>query len=395
MSSKKLLLIEPFTALPQNSGGRTRIFYTIAELKKYFDLTVWSFFTNQQEFSLQENWLKKINLPCQHFLTQKKRFFSFLFTGQPYWFSDWWSKELILALKKQTAKFETIQVEFSQLLYLAKHLPKNSRKVFVAHDLASLSFWRRLQSERNLLKKALHFCRFLEVYLCERHYLPLFDLVIAVSETDRSHLEKLFHLKNVTVIENGINDINFLPIKKENDSINLGLIGSFSHPPNLEAFRFCCEQILPLLEKNQIAFRFYLAGENDPKLVENITNKFLKNPKQVVNLGFVSEVKNFYQAIDFLIAPLFAGSGTRIKILESLSFARPVLTTKMGAEGIEISNPFLQIIPSGKEKSAEIWLQMIQAFADSKLNQNDQNNLSKKLSELTWASLMKKSLSLL
>lgn len=395
MSSKKLLLIEPFTALPQNSGGRTRIFYTIAELKKYFDLTVWSFFTNQQEFFLQENWLKKLNLPYQHFLTQKKQFFSFLFTGQPYWFSDWWSKELILALNKQTAKFETIQVEFSQLLYLAKHLPKNSHKVFVAHDLASLSFWRRLQSEKNLLKKLLHFFRFLEIYLYERRHLPLFDLVIAVSETDKNHLEKLFHLKNVAVVENGINEINLLPLKKEDDCINLGLIGSFSHPPNLEAFRFCCEQILSLLEKNHINFKFYLAGENNPQLVKNITSQFLKNPTQVINLGFVKEAKDFYQQIDLLIAPLFAGSGTRIKILESLSFGRPVLTTKIGAEGIEISNPFLQIIPRGEEKNTDSWLQMVQSITDSKLSKNDQDNLIKELSKLTWSSLMKKSLSLL
>lgn len=395
MSSKKLLLIEPFTALPQSSGGRTRIFHTINELRKHFDLTIWSFFANSKEISLQENWLKKLNLPYQHFLTQKKRFFSFLFTCQPYWFADWWSKELILALKKQTVKFETVQVEFSQLLYLAKHLPKNSRKVFVAHDLASLSFWRRLQSEKNLLKKLLHFFRFLEIYLYERRHLPLFDLVIAVSETDRSHLEKLFHLKNVTVIENGINDINFLPIKKENDSINLGLIGSFSHPPNLEAFHFCCEQILPLLEKNQIKFKFYLAGENDPELVKNIANQFLKDPTQIINLGFVKEAKDFYQPIDLLIAPLFAGSGTRIKILESLSFGRPVLTTKVGAEGIKIINPFLQIILSREEKNADVWLQMIRDIADSKLSKNDQNNLSRELSKLTWSSLMQKSLSLL
>jgi hypothetical protein len=215
MSSKKLLLIEPFTAFPQSSGGRTRIFHTIDELKKYLDLTVWSFFANQQELSLQENWLKKINLPFQHFLTQQKKFFSFLFTSQPYWFADWWSPENIATLRKQASKFDTIQIEFSQLLYLVHYLPKTSRKVFVAHDLASLSFWRRLQGEKNPLKKLLHFFRLIEIYLYECKYLPLFDLVIAMSETDKNNLKKLFHLKNVTVIENGINKINFLPLKKK------------------------------------------------------------------------------------------------------------------------------------------------------------------------------------
>jgi len=395
MSSKKLLLIEPFTALPQNSGGRTRIFHTINELKKYFDLTVWGFFANNRELSLQENWLQKINLPYQHFLAQKKKFFSFFSSGQPYWFSDWWNKNLIEVLKNKAANFDSIQIESTQLLYLVTSLTGNNHKVFVAYDISSVSFWRRLKSEKNLLKKLLHFLRFIEVYLYELRYLPLFDLVIAMSETDKINLKKLFHLKNVEAIENGISEINFLPMQREGDSINLGLVGSFSHPPNLEAFRFCCEQILPLLEKSQIKFKFYLAGENDKELVKAITNKFLKNPKQVINLGFIKEIKDFYQQIDFLIAPLFAGSGTRIKILESLSFGRPVLTTKIGAEGIKIVNPFLQIISSEEEKNTDVWLQMIRDITDSKLNKNDQDDLIKELSKLTWFSLMKKSLSLL
>lgn len=395
MSSKKLLLIEPFTALPQSSGGKTRIFHTISELTKYFDLTIWSFFVNNQELSLQENWLKKINLPYQHFITQKKKFLSFISNGQPYWFSDWWNKDLTKVLKNKAANFDSIQIESTQLLYLVNSLTKSNHKIFIAYDISSISFWRRLRSEKNLFKKLLHFFRFVEVYLYELRYLPLFDLVIAMSETDKINLKKLFHLRNVEVIENGISEINFLPMQKEGNSINLGLVGSFSHPPNLEAFRFCCEQILPLLEENQVKFKFYLAGENNHELIENIANKFLKDPRQVINFGFIKDIKDFYQQIDFLIAPLFAGSGTRIKILESLSFGRPVLTTKVGAEGINIVSPFLQIIPNEKEKDIISWLQMILNIAKFKLSKNDQENLIKELSKLTWLSLMKKSLFLL
>lgn len=389
MSSKKLLLIEPFTALPQSSGGRSRIFHTIDELKKYFDLTVWSFFANQEELSLEENWLQKINVPYQHFITQKKQFFSFLTTGQPYWFANWRSKDLSETLQRQGAEYQTIQVEFSQLLYLAKYLPKNSSKVFVAHDIASLSFWRRLQTEKSLIKKTLHFLRFIEVYFYERKYLPIFDLVIAMSETDKSKLMTFFHLKNVVVVENGIDKINFLPTSKRDGFINLGLIGSFSHPPNLEAFRFCCEKILPLLEKNNIAFKFYLAGANGNELVRTITGKFLKDPKQVINLGFIKEIKDFYQQIDFLITPLFAGSGTRIKILESLSFGRPVITTEIGAEGISISDPWIRRIDQSKEKDAQLWLATIKQLMDREFDQKHYFYLNAELQKLTWAKIMK------
>jgi len=389
IKKKSLLLIEPFTALPQSSGGRTRIFHTINELKKHLELTVWSFFANQEELPLEENWLQKINVPYQHFITQKKQFFSFLTTGQPYWFADWWSKDLPETLQRQGTEYQTIQVEFSQLLYLAKYLPKNSNKVFVAHDIASLSFWRRLQTEKNLIKKALHFFRLIEVYLYERKYLPLFDLVIAMSETDKNILRKLFGIKNIEIIENGVEHISLLPTREKSDIINLGLIGSFSHPPNLEAFRFCCEKILPLLEKSNISFKFYLAGENDSQLVKNMSQKLLKDPAQIVNLGFVKEAKDFYQQINVLIAPLFAGSGTRIKILESLSFGKPVITTETGAEGIAISDPWVKKIKQLKANDAQLWLNSIRDLMSRTLNQEDYLHLNTKLQKLTWGKIMK------
>lgn len=396
MSSKKLLLIEPFTALPQSSGGRTRIFHTIDELRKYFDLTVWSFFTNSKELSLQENWLKKINLPYQHFSTKKKQFFSFLFTGQPYWFADWRQTQVIEVLKREASHFDSVQIESTQLLYLSSFLGKSTHKIFVAYDVSTISFWRRLRNEKNLLKKFVHFLRFLEIYFYEKKYLPLFDLVIAMSEVDKKELQQLFHLKNVEVIENGINEINFLPKIKKDKTINLGLIGSFSHPPNLEAFRFCCEQILPSLEKKQIDFKFYLAGENDPKITQEIIDhSTLKNKKSISNLGFLHNLQDFYQSIDLLVAPLFAGSGTRLKILESLSFGRPVLTTEIGAEGIDLISPYLQIVSKEKENNPNTWAELIQAAHDQKIGKDDQDELNSKLSKLTWSSLMQKTLSLL
>ncbi len=389
MSSKKLLLIEPFTALPQTSGGRTRIFHTIDKLNKYFDLTVWSFLANEQELSLQKNWLKKLNIPYQHFITQKKKFFSFISSGQPYWFSDWWNKDLIETLKNEAPRFDSIQIESTQLLYLSAFLKKHRHKIFVAYDVSSISFWRRLRSENNLLKKLLHFFRLIEVYLYELRYLPFFDLVIAMSETDKNILRKLFGIKNIEIIENGVEHISLLPTREKSDIINLGLIGSFSHPPNLEAFRFCCEKILPLLEKNNVEFKFYLAGENDGQLVKNMSQKLLKDPAQVVNLGFVKEATDFYQQIDVLIAPLFAGSGTRIKILESLSFGKPVITTETGAEGIAISDPWVKKIKQLKANDAQLWLNSIRDLMSRTLNQEDYLHLNTKLQKLTWDKIMK------
>lgn len=391
MSSKKLLLIEPFTAHPLNSGGRARIYHTIDQLRHYFQVSVWQFTANQQEAVVEGQWLDKLGLAWRHFRTRSKHFFSFFQTGLPYWFSDWWNPELIEQLKADGKNFPLIQVEFSQLLYLVKFLPAQSRKIFVAHDIASLSFWRRLQSEQNVLKKCLHFWRWLEVVLYERRYLAKFDLVVAVSEQDRVFLEKHFHLAQVEVLQNGITGLEFLPERKLKEPIFLGLIGSFAHPPNVEAFRFICQVILPELEKAKIDFHFYLAGDNPDSVVKKILlASTLKNKALITNLGFVQEAKDFYQQIDVLLAPLFAGSGTRIKILESLSFFRPVLTTTLGAEGLTIDSALLQVIPDASAKQAAVWAIALEKLQHRTWSFDEKSKLAKQLEPLTWPVIMKK-----
>jgi glycosyltransferase involved in cell wall biosynthesis len=393
MSSKTaLLLLEPFTAHPCNSGGRTRIYQTIDQLRHYFQLSVWQFVADQEEAASESYWLKDIGLPFQHFAIRSKRFFSFLRSGLPYWFSDWWNPKLIATLSKQATQFPLIQVEFSQLLYLVKYLPAQSKKVFVAHDIASLSFWRRLQSEKNLLKKCLHFCRWLEVLLYERRYLPRFDLVIAMSEPDKAFLQKHFGLTQVTVIENGIAGLRFLPLRQFKQPLTLGLIGSFAHPPNQEAFRFTCQEILPELERRGLNFRFYLAGDNSQDDVQPILARSpLQNKTLVKNLGFVASPSDFYRQVDILLAPLFAGSGTRIKILESLSFMRPVLTTVIGAEGLTIDSAFLQVVPEVHEKQAVIWVNAIEKLQQRTWSLAEKTKLAEQLKLLTWRAVMKKS----
>lgn len=106
---KKLLLIQPFIAHPLSSGGRTRIYHTIDQLRQYFELTVWQFTSSQEESTTESSWLNKLSLPFKHFNTQPKQFFSFFKCGLPYWFSDWWNLQIVTSLKNEATNFPLIQ----------------------------------------------------------------------------------------------------------------------------------------------------------------------------------------------------------------------------------------------------------------------------------------------
>lgn len=355
---KKLLLISAIPPLPQNSGGATRISHTIKELSKYYEVDFVTF--NDSSLKLQP---KKFKI------------------GVPYWFSPWYSKILISHIIKLTQKnhYDLIQVEFSQLLYLVKYLPKDIKKVFTAHDISSISFYRRIsEGNPSIFKKIIRYFLFLQIYFYEKLYLPKFDTIIAVSEKDQQTIKKYLPNKKILCLSNGIDKISFL--KKEKSSfLSLGYIGSFDHTPNFNAVKYFFSEIAPLLEEEKIDYRFYLAGNNSSDFVKST----FSNPN-LINLGQVAETKDFYQKIDCLITPIFSGSGSRIKILETLSFGVPVISSPIGAEGIKINSPYLQIAKTPKDYLGCL----------KKLPESESSDLEKQLSPLLWSNIFKKVTSL-
>jgi len=347
---KKILLISAISPTPQNSGGATRIHHTLKEISKHHQVDFITF---------DESIIK----------TQPKSFSLFFTKFIPYWFSPWYNLKLISKVKdlvKQN-KYDIIQIEFSQLLYLAKYLPKNTKKVFTAHDISSISFYRRIFEDKpSILKIILRYLLFLEIYFYEKKYLPKFDTIITVSQKDRQTLQKQLPNQKIICLENGINKINFLK-KTSLKTIKLGYIGSFEHTPNLNAVKYFYQQIAPLLKKQNINYKFYLAGKNDPNFVK-------ENFPQIINLGQIKETQDFYKKIDCLITPIFAGSGSRIKILEALSFGVPVISSPIGAEGINIKSSYLQIANTPQK-----YIDCI-----NKLNNLQINQLEKQLKPLLW-----------
>lgn len=354
---KKLLIISAVDPKKQTSGGATRIKNTIKELSKYYEVDL-------------------ITFSDSLFKLKNKNFSIFFKKGIPYWFSPWYNVKLKKYLKKifKEKKYDLIQVEFSQILYIVKYLPKETKKIFVAHDIAFISFYRRIfENKPSIFKILIRWFLFLQIYFYEKKYIPLFDTIISVSKKDKNTLQKHFKNKKNVCFENGIDKINFLK-KKPSKTFNLGYIGSFSHTPNLNAVKYFFNKIDPLLKKQNISYKFYLAGKNDT----NFINKTFNNPN-LINLGYIKKTKDFYQKIDCLITPIFSGSGSRIKIIESLSFGIPVISSPIGIEGIEIKSPYIQIA-----HKPEDYINCLK-----KIPKNKKQELEGKLKPFLWKNIFK------
>ena len=169
-----------------------------------------------------------------------------------------------------------------------------------------------------------------------QRYFPCFDRVIVCSGADASRLAGLFPDTRFAIVPNG-----FRPIERALRRHPSGLgplrllfVGTLGYFPNIDAALFLCRQVLPELRRlTEREICIDLVGAGDTTALRGL----IRDP-DVRLRGFVEDLAPLYAAADVAVVPLRGGGGTRIKILEAFAHRVPVVTTPLGAEGIEAAD---------------------------------------------------------
>lgn len=112
----------------------------------------------------------------------------------------------------------------------------------------------------------------------------------------------------------------------------IGFLGSLDWRPNIHGIQHFLKDIWPLIHESESDIRLMIAGKNPSK---NLMSKYQKD---VSLIGEVPDSAGYLRQLDALIVPLWAGSGTRVKIIEALSLGVPVITTHKGMEGLHLTS---------------------------------------------------------
>ena len=133
-------------------------------------------------------------------------------------------------------------------------------------------------------------------------------------------------------------------------------VGTLGYGPNQDGIVWFCNEILPRIRASSSRkVKLAIVGFNPPAEV-----KALESAGDIVVTGGVESVAPYYRESDIVIAPIRYGSGTRIKILEAMSHRRPVISTTLGAEGIEVTPGENIMIGDTPEAFAASCLELIQ-----------------------------------
>lgn len=156
------------------------------------------------------------------------------------------------------------------------------------------------------------------------------DIVIAVSEHDKTSLTDVSPGLNIAVIPN----IHTIYIPEATEKRKYGLlvfVGGFHHEPNVDAMIYFCNEIMPILVREIPSVRLQIIGSSPPDLIKQLASE------HVEVVGFVTDTKPYLQKAYISVAPLRFGAGMKGKVGEALSLGLPVVTTSIGIEGFGLT----------------------------------------------------------
>lgn len=342
---KKMLFITPRIPSPAVSGGLIGTLTSLKFLSKNFDLdfiTLCEF--NSTDIDKTRQTLKNYGVKNSFFIDFKlksrsvKNIFSSVLFNIPLSIYRNKSSDMKKKIEKIASDYDYIYADHWLTM---QYVPKNYKgKVILKEHNAEYIMWERLISqEKNIIKKLyLQFetsrIKKYEAMICNKA-----DYVITVTEDDKNSLIKIGANKNkiemlpaviVDTLKQNVNDFQ----TREN---SIMYVGSLSWNANIDGLEYFLKNIYPKVKAKNSNIKFYIIGKNPPEVLQ----KFAKNDSSIILTGFVEDLSEYYAKCKLFVVYLNYGSGIKIKILEALSNAMPVITNDVGMEGISTKGAVL------------------------------------------------------
>jgi glycosyltransferase involved in cell wall biosynthesis len=237
-------------------------------------------------------------------------------------------RDVIRHLREKGHQYDFVLLSFPEVAYrylpCARAFAVNAQILYDPVDL----HWVRLEREATAKGDDGARQKSEEYKKIERFNTSAADLVIAITEEEKEHLLREVPNACIEVVPNIHECVDGAkPLSGRKDLL---FIGHFMHTPNEDAVSYFVKEIFPLIRRELSDVRFHIVGSS---MTDGI--KSLDQPG-VIPVGYVPEPSDYFDRCRVFVAPLRYGAGMKGKIGQSMSFGLPVVTTSIGAEGMQV-----------------------------------------------------------
>jgi len=334
----RILVLDEEFPFPTNTGKRTRSFNLYRRLASEFKILYLGYAANGPVAAeaLKSAGIEPLSIPGGIPLKEGAAFYLRLLANLasplPYIVTSHYSRAYGDAVRASLNSFrpDVILCEWTPYAIYVRNLPAY-KKIVSAHNVEADIWQRYHENERNPVRRWYIEKQWRKVKQFEEAALGWVDGLVAVSEQDQARFAQASGGLSMTVVPNGVDLDYFRPMPQPALRRHLVFTGSMDWRPNQDAARYFVREVWPLLRNTRPDLECTFVGRSPPADIQ-----VLAEVPGVNITGTVSDVRPYVERAAVYIVPLRIGGGSRLKILEALAMGRAVVSTSVGAEGLDV-----------------------------------------------------------
>jgi polysaccharide biosynthesis protein PslH len=336
----RILWVKAGKLLPVDTGGKIRSYNILRHLAKHHAVTLLSYYGGSRDTDYEA--AIRAELPGAHTiytaapegtLRQSIDYIWQLTARAPYAVQKFTHPDVrrTIAQWQDEKRFDVAVCDF---LSASQNFPDPMALpcVLFQHNVETV-LWRRMaETETARWRKISYSIEAAKMARYERAALRRFHCVIAVSPQDREQMLTLDPACRIMVVPTGV-DTGQYPVAPSApaDPPVIVFTGSMDWEPNIDAMEFFCREIWPKVLAAFPNARFEIVGRNPHGRVQRLQSA------SVEVTGKVPSVADYLRSATVVVVPLRIGGGTRLKIFEAMATGKAVVSTTIGAEGLDVT----------------------------------------------------------
>jgi glycosyltransferase involved in cell wall biosynthesis len=223
--------------------------------------------------------------------------------------------------------FDLVDVESCHMAGLDfSHAPAT---VLTEHNIEYEALERSLEFETSIARRAFGMVELTKTRRAERRAWGRFDGCAVTSEREVPEVQRFNSGRPVAAVPNGVDLDHFAP-QPGGPASGLVFTGLMRYRANIDAVTFFVNEVLPLIHRSRPDVIFTIVGWGGSDALRPLLGP------RVVATGQVADVRPYIAGAAAIVAPIRMGGGTRLKVLEALSMARPLVSTSRACEGLDL-----------------------------------------------------------
>jgi polysaccharide biosynthesis protein PslH len=391
----RILWVKADKLLPVQNGGNIRTYHVLRYLSERHQLTFYSYYGGAPDPGYERELQRQ--LPGAVAVCTGKRelsgiargldYLSHLGAHAPYAVSRFAGARVQKQLQTWFRE-QRYDVAVCDFLDAAINFPGrlNIPSVLFQHNVESEIWRRHADTAGNPVKKMLYRMEFRKMLRYERAAVRKFQHVIAVSENDRALMTKWVDGDRVTVVPTGVDLAQYRPAPNPLDTSAplVTFVGAMDWEPNVDGVEYFCAEVWPAIKAEVPQARLRIVGRNPDRRVQKWASNSINNDNSIEVTGRVPSVVEHLRQSAVIIVPLRIGGGTRLKIYEAMATGKAVVSTTIGAEGLDVHHGHDIMLADDPRSFAQA---VIMLLRDPELRRRYENAAAETAARYDWPAI--------